>query len=217
MMISNLQIPRYWDTLVAVDEDFHVNMNDIVHDAFSTDHFRMFQFKIRKCPRGRSHDWTDCPYAHPGEKARRRDPLKHHYSGTACPDFRKGNCHRGDTCHLAHGVFECWLHPSRYRTQMCKDGTCCRRRVCFFAHTAEQLRVLLTTPSNSGILEMVSSMRNVKLDDVACYGWSGPPVTVRVELGREIRARIYDKLNRENSIGSVAPVPDIGWVCELVK
>ncbi|KAJ1256171.1 hypothetical protein BS78_K075500 [Paspalum vaginatum] len=111
-------------------------------DAYACDEFRMYEFKVRRCSRGRSHDWTDCPYAHPGEKARRRDPRRYHYSGTACPDFRKGGCKRGDACEFAHGVFECWLHPARYRTQPCKDGTSCRRRVCFFAHTPDQLRVL---------------------------------------------------------------------------
>uniref|UniRef100_A0A0D9UXT0 C3H1-type domain-containing protein n=1 Tax=Leersia perrieri TaxID=77586 RepID=A0A0D9UXT0_9ORYZ len=114
-------------------------------DAYACDEFRMYEFKVRRCARGRSHDWTECPFAHPGEKARRRDPRKYHYSGTACPDFRKGGCKRGDSCEYAHGVFECWLHPARYRTQPCKDGTACRRRVCFFAHTPEQLRVLPPT------------------------------------------------------------------------
>ncbi|KAJ7537236.1 hypothetical protein O6H91_12G104300 [Diphasiastrum complanatum] len=111
-------------------------------DIYACDEFRMFEFKVRRCTRGRSHDWTECPFAHPGEKARRRDPRRFHYSGTACPDFRKGNCRRGDACEFAHGVFECWLHPARYRTQPCKDGRNCTRRVCFFAHTTEQLRLL---------------------------------------------------------------------------
>ncbi|OIT01644.1 PREDICTED: zinc finger CCCH domain-containing protein 20-like [Nicotiana attenuata] len=111
-------------------------------DMYACDNFRMFEFKVRNCARGRSHDWTECPYLHPGEKARRRDPRKYHYSGTACPDFRKGNCLKGDGCEFAHGVFECWLHPARYRTQPCKDGVSCKRRVCFFAHSADQLRVL---------------------------------------------------------------------------
>ncbi|KAL5201987.1 hypothetical protein ABZP36_012939 [Zizania latifolia] len=111
-------------------------------DAYACDEFRMYEFKVRRCARGRSHDWTECPFAHPGEKARRRDPRRYFYSGTACPEFRKGGCKRGDACEFAHGVFECWLHPARYRTQPCKDGTACRRRVCFFAHTPEQLRVL---------------------------------------------------------------------------
>ncbi|KAI5064648.1 hypothetical protein GOP47_0021318 [Adiantum capillus-veneris] len=125
-------------------------------DAYSCDDFRMYEFKVRRCMRGRSHDWTECPFAHPGEKARRRDPRRIHYSGTACPDFRKGSCKRGDSCEYAHGVFECWLHPARYRTQPCKDGRACRRRVCFFAHTVEQLRVLpsassaVSTTTNSG-------------------------------------------------------------------
>ncbi|XP_024378892.1 uncharacterized protein [Physcomitrium patens] len=113
-----------------------------VVDMYGCDQFRMFEFKVRRCMRGRSHDWTECPFAHPGEKARRRDPRRYHYSGTACPDFRKGSCRRGDACEFAHGVFECWLHPARYRTQPCKDGRNCRRRVCFFAHTPEQLRLL---------------------------------------------------------------------------
>ncbi|KAG2616874.1 zinc finger CCCH domain-containing protein 35-like [Panicum virgatum] len=118
-------------------------------DAYACDEFRMYEFKVRRCSRGRSHDWMDCPYAHPGEKARRRDPRRYHYSGTACPDFRKGGCKSGDACEFAHGVFECWLHPARYRTQPCKDGTACRRRVCFFAHTPDQLRVLPPQQSSS--------------------------------------------------------------------
>ncbi|XP_073287664.1 zinc finger CCCH domain-containing protein 20-like [Primulina huaijiensis] len=127
------------DGLEGADEysdDFEVPV-----DAFSCDDFRMFEFKVRKCVRARNHDWMECPFAHPGEKARRRDPRKYHYYGTPCPEFRKGACKRGDACEYAHGVFECWLHPARYRTQPCKDGTRCRRRVCFFAHTSEQLRI----------------------------------------------------------------------------
>ncbi|KAL5220923.1 hypothetical protein ABZP36_025636 [Zizania latifolia] len=130
------------DVGVGADDEEEVAAMAAAVDAYASDEFRMYEFKVRRCARGRSHDWTECPFAHPGEKARRRDPRKYHYSGTACPDFRKGGCKRGDACEYAHGVFECWLHPSRYRTQPCKDGTACRRRVCFFAHTPDQLRVL---------------------------------------------------------------------------
>ncbi|KAL6838718.1 hypothetical protein ACP4OV_031432 [Aristida adscensionis] len=126
----------------AAEDDEEAAAMAAAVDAYACDEFRMYEFKVRRCARGRSHDWTECPFAHPGEKARRRDPRKYHYSGTACPDFRKGGCKRGDACEFAHGVFECWLHPARYRTQPCKDGTACRRRVCFFAHTPDQLRVL---------------------------------------------------------------------------
>lgn len=117
------------------------NDSELDKPEFQTDDFRMFGFKVAKCPKAKAHDWTECPYAHPGEKARRRDPRKFVYCAEACPDFRKGSCKRGDGCQYAHGVFECWLHPLRYRTQMCKDGIACTRKVCFFAHTAEQLRV----------------------------------------------------------------------------
>ena len=75
-----------------------------------------------------------------GEKARRRDPRVFPYQAIPCPEFRKGNCKRGDGCPFAHGVFECWLHPARYRTQLCKEGTACNRAICFFAHTVAQLR-----------------------------------------------------------------------------
>lgn len=234
--------------------------DESVVDSFACDEFRMYEFKVRRCARGRSHDWTECPFAHPGEKARRRDPRKHHYSGTSCPEFRKGSCRRGDSCELAHGVFECWLHPARYRTQPCKDGTSCRRRICFFAHTPEQLRVLpcsgepdlgfssrlatsptsilvsppFSPPSESPPLspstgELIASMRKMQLNGGS---WSSPmrsgiglpsrsnltwpglrdfdiwetageeiPAMELVESGKELRARMYARLSRENSLG----------------
>ncbi|XP_042396920.1 zinc finger CCCH domain-containing protein 2-like [Zingiber officinale] len=134
-------LPCSGDVVEEEDEEADDEPDNAV-DLYSSDEFRMYEFKVRRCARGRSHDWTECPFAHPGEKARRRDPRKYHYSGVSCPDFRKGGCKHGDACEYAHGVFECWLHPARYRTQPCKDGTACRRRVCFFAHTPDQLRVL---------------------------------------------------------------------------
>ncbi|XP_020596057.1 zinc finger CCCH domain-containing protein 35-like [Phalaenopsis equestris] len=126
---------------VRAEADETAELTDLRSEEYSSDEFRMYEFKIRLCNRSRSHDWTECPYAHPGEKARRRDPRKYQYSGVGCPNFRKGDCKKGDACEFAHGVFECWLHPARYRTQHCKDGRDCRRRVCFFAHRPEQLRV----------------------------------------------------------------------------
>ncbi|THG01856.1 hypothetical protein TEA_027915 [Camellia sinensis var. sinensis] len=124
------------------DDDDEQEEEDSTTNPYSSDHFRIYEFKVRRCPRSRTHDWTDCPFAHPGEKARRRDPRRFHYSGTVCPDFRRGSCSRGDNCEFAHGVFECWLHPARYRTEACKDGENCKRKVCFFAHSPRQLRLL---------------------------------------------------------------------------
>ncbi|KAJ7554145.1 hypothetical protein O6H91_06G127800 [Diphasiastrum complanatum] len=132
-------------------------------DLYSCDEFRMFEFKVKRCTRGRSHDWTECPFAHPGEKARRRDPRRFHYSGAACSEFRKGSCKKGDACEFAHGVFECWLHPTRYRTQACKDGINCLRRVCFFAHTSQQLRLL---PAASAALKSPGSSRSYPITEM---------------------------------------------------
>ncbi|KAK8961917.1 Zinc finger CCCH domain-containing protein 24 [Platanthera guangdongensis] len=115
---------------------------DIQSSIYSSDEFRMFAFKIKPCSRAYSHDWTECPFAHPGENARRRDPRRFPYSSTPCSEFRRGNCPKGDHCEYSHGVFECWLHPAQYRTRLCKEAKSCSRRVCFFAHSSNDLRSL---------------------------------------------------------------------------
>ena len=38
------------------------------------------------------------------------------------------------------------LHARRYRSQLCNDGPKCRRKVCFFAHTIDELRVPPSKP-----------------------------------------------------------------------
>ncbi|XP_031500093.1 zinc finger CCCH domain-containing protein 30-like [Nymphaea colorata] len=147
------------------------SLPDIKNSIYTTDEFRMFSFKVRPCSRAYSHDWTECPFVHPGENARRRDPRKFHYSCVPCPDFRKGACRRGDLCEYAHGVFECWLHPAQYRTRLCKDGTNCTRRVCFFAHTSDELRPLYVSTgsavpsprSSASNLDMAAAMANMNL------------------------------------------------------
>lgn len=136
-----------------------LTLPDIKNGIYGTDEFRMYSFKIKPCSRAYSHDWTECPFVHPGENARRRDPRKYLYSCVPCPEFRKGSCRNGDACEYAHGVFECWLHPAQYRTRLCKDETGCNRRVCFFAHKTEELRsVNPSTVSASGLV--VSSPRS---------------------------------------------------------
>ncbi len=96
--------------------------------------------QVSRCCKKYAHDWRACPFAHPTENARRRDPRTFKYCAAACPDYKQGFCIRGDACPFAHGVFEGWLHPSRYRTQLCKDGANCHRAVCFFAHSLNELR-----------------------------------------------------------------------------
>ncbi|KAJ3671066.1 hypothetical protein LUZ60_008492 [Juncus effusus] len=147
-------------------------------DVYSSDEFKMYQFKVRRCPFGRgNHDWTDCPFLHPGEKARRRDPKRYVYSSKPCTEFRKhGQCENGDTCQFAHGVFESWLHPEKYKTQLCRDGLACGRKVCFFAHFPGELRgdncVVVSSPKSvfsppeSPLMEMRAKMAGLKLKEV---------------------------------------------------
>jgi hypothetical protein len=114
---------------------------------FETDDFKIWCMKVIPCTKRFVHDWTVCPFAHTGEKAVRRDPRKFTYTGIACPDMKgSGECIRGDACPYAHNVFEYWLHPTRYRTQLCKDGPMCKRSICFFAHDLKQLRTPETKP-----------------------------------------------------------------------
>ncbi|KAE8686647.1 Zinc finger CCCH domain-containing protein 29 [Hibiscus syriacus] len=117
-----------------------LSLPDINNGIYGTDDFRMYTFKVKPCSRAYSHDWTECPFVHPGENARRRDLRKYHYSCVPCPEFRKGACPKGDACEYAHGIFESWLHPAQYRTRLCKDEIGCNRKICFFAHKLEELR-----------------------------------------------------------------------------
>jgi Zinc finger C-x8-C-x5-C-x3-H type (and similar) len=108
-------------------------------------------FKAKRCLNSRYHNWAICPYAHPGERIQRRDPYEYQYKRQMCrhsEDISK--CPRGDRCKYAHGLYEYWLHPTRYRTRMCNRGLACRRRVCFFAHSALQLRWVVRNPNYRG-------------------------------------------------------------------
>ncbi|XP_059627968.1 zinc finger CCCH domain-containing protein 29-like [Cornus florida] len=126
-----------------------ITLPDINNGMYGSDEFRMYSFKVKPCSRAYSHDWTECPFVHPGENARRRDPRKYSYSCVPCPEFRKGSCVKGDGCEYAHGVFESWLHPAQYRTRLCKDETGCSRKVCFFAHKPEELRPLYASTGSA--------------------------------------------------------------------
>jgi len=201
-------------------------------EAEADDEFMMYEFKVRRCARARSHDWTACPYAHPGEAARRRDPRRVAYAGEPCPDFRRrpgAACPRGTACPFAHGTFELWLHPSRYRTRPCRAGAACRRRVCFFAHAAAELRAAPKDDSLS--LSPKSTLASL---------WESPPVSPvegrmrwldAIDEPSDADAEVEElmlamrELSFRKAAASSAPVlppvmeedgPDLGWVSELV-
>ncbi|KAK9186629.1 hypothetical protein WN944_018017 [Citrus x changshan-huyou] len=139
--LVNIPVPQLSkDGTEKKEYPIDVSLPDINNGVYGTDDFRMYAFKIKPCSRAYSHDWTECPFVHPGENARRRDPRKYPYTCVPCPEFRKGACPKGDGCEYAHGVFESWLHPAQYRTRLCKDEIGCARKVCFFAHKPEELR-----------------------------------------------------------------------------
>lgn len=82
----------------------------------------------------------------------RRDPLTVPYSSTMCTYIQRGQtCPQGDTCPFAHSIFESWLHPTRFRTKLCKFGTRCTRPVCFFAHSPQELRRISSSGEVSGL------------------------------------------------------------------
>ncbi|XWS60142.1 hypothetical protein CRYUN_Cryun07bG0009200 [Craigia yunnanensis] len=215
--------------------------NGAIDEAiYGSDEFRMYGYKIKRCTRMRSHDWTECPYAHRGEKAQRRDPRKVPYTAIACPAFRNGRCHKGDACEFAHGVFEYWLHPARYRTRACNAGRFCQRKVCFFAHTSDQLRSeskykchfaykgrminggdqLMATGSGGGEGSTVmqahdpsspfSSMMN--RENCSCEGVSNFLKSLRVLKIREDEERERNRFEVSDS-----ELPHLDWISELVK
>mmetsp|Transcript_12668 Transcript_12668/g.35039 ORF Transcript_12668/g.35039 Transcript_12668/m.35039 type:complete len:263 (+) Transcript_12668:269-1057(+) len=52
--------------------------------------FAMYRFKVEKCSKQFVHDWKECPFAHEGETARRRNPFSH--TSQPCPDFKNNKC-----------------------------------------------------------------------------------------------------------------------------
>ncbi|KAL5202708.1 hypothetical protein ABZP36_013660 [Zizania latifolia] len=204
-----------------------LTLPDLKSGLFSTDEFRMYSFKVKPCSRAYSHDWTECPFVHPGENARRRDPRRYSYSCVPCPEFRKGgSCRKGDSCEYAHGVFECWLHPAQYRTRLCKDEVGCARRICFFAHKPDELRAVNPSAVSVG-MQPISSPRSSPpngLDMAAAAaamlnpGWpSSPASRLKTALGaRELdfdlemlaldqyQQKLFDKMSN-------VPSPRASW------
>ncbi|KAM3406811.1 hypothetical protein ACQJBY_000715 [Aegilops geniculata] len=167
-----------------------LTLPDLKSGLFSTDEFRMYSFKVKPCSRAYSHDWTECPFVHPGENARRRDPRRYSYSCVPCPEFRKGgSCRKGDGCEYAHGVFECWLHPAQYRTRLCKDEVGCARRICFFAHRRDELRSVNPSAVSVGMMQPVSPRSSppngMDMGMLNPAGWPSSPVS-RLKTAREL-------------------------------
>ncbi|KAJ9547834.1 hypothetical protein OSB04_020377 [Centaurea solstitialis] len=106
---------------------------DITSEAYACDAFRMYEFKVRKCARGRSHDWTDCPYAHP---ARRHAGGTRGSTRTRAPRARssaRGTARRGTgassrTACSSAGSTRTGTARSRARTARAAAGACASSR-----------------------------------------------------------------------------------------
>ncbi|WIA11757.1 hypothetical protein OEZ85_011852 [Tetradesmus obliquus] len=108
-----------------------------------SEEFLTYSLKVTPCNRKYPHDWASCLCGHKGERATRRDLRTHNYLPIACEYAKQRlECPRGDDCPHSHNLFEYWLHPKRFRTEMCLFRSNCDRRVCFFAHSSEELRQL---------------------------------------------------------------------------
>ncbi|KAF0895458.1 hypothetical protein E2562_012462 [Oryza meyeriana var. granulata] len=211
-------------------------------DEFTTvdEDFMMYDFKVRRCPLSRAHEWTSCPYAHPGEAARRRDPRRVAYTGDPCPDFLSrpgGACPRGAGCPFAHGTFETWLHPLRYRTRPCRSGSWCARPICFFAHNDKELRIVsdaVATLSPRSILTTWEYSPPLTPTDVnrqlqPVQQGIQPPAE-QGTMGMDVKQLILaiQQINASKAMRPVAPrtatlpqvmeedEPELGWVSDLL-
>lgn len=90
--------------------------------------------------------------------------ISRHISIDNCADSK--HWLQGVQCPYAHGVYERNLHPSKYRTQLCTEGSHCTRHVCFFAHSPFQLRA----PTHLWTVEEAVSLLSAAVSSHAVVG-----------------------------------------------
>jgi hypothetical protein len=91
-------------------------------DAFAApSDFMMYVFKVLPCPHGNSHAWAQCPFLHPGEHARRRDPRVYPYSPVACPDMKRVSATSPPRPQLGHCMVYV-VHADSFRHQCMATG-----------------------------------------------------------------------------------------------
>lgn len=187
-----------------------INSAQVVSSAYSSE-FLMYSYKVDMCTREDNHDWARCPFAHEKEKAKRRDPRRFKYASLPCPDTMQGrHCPRGDACPYTHSVQEYWLHPDRFKTQICKNGAHCTRPLCFFAHRADELRFPDTDPIEATVPLSMADAPTSDCDAVPILpGLAAYPVPAAAAGGRAEAAapHLTPALLAALSAADVAPAP----------
>jgi hypothetical protein len=120
---------------------------------------------------------------------------------------QEGNCAFGDHCPYAHNVFEYWLHPTRYRTQLCNDGSNCRRKICFFAHSLDELRVPACKPFVSP--EALAGAAAAAASDSELrqkLGSVGSPIAGTAGFGPGTPRGSFDSPPRHGAAGAPEPI-----------
>jgi hypothetical protein len=103
--------------------------------------------QVLPCTKRYCHAWALCPFAHQGEKARRRDVRVYQYAGIACPDMKKVRtiatgtelfcCAAYHSCACASVsacVGDCAAQFTNTRCNSLQNFYCPRGDLCSYAH-----------------------------------------------------------------------------------
>ena len=112
----------------------------------------MYGFKVAMCTKQGRHPWGDCPYAHPTENARRRDPRAFSYSCVECPAYRCAplatvlvpscRCLLNNLIHQLHTCTARLQHIAKQRLSACAVTIPQPQCSCHFHHTCRAPSVL---------------------------------------------------------------------------
>ncbi|XP_054616195.1 putative E3 ubiquitin-protein ligase UNKL [Dunckerocampus dactyliophorus] len=128
--------------------------------------FVLANYKTEQCtkPPRLCRQGYACPHYH-NSRDRRRNPRKHKYRSTPCPNVKHGDewgepskCDSADTCQYCHSRTEQQFHPEIYKSTKCNDmrqtGYCPRGPFCAFAHVE---RIPSTEETMSSLLTAIQS------------------------------------------------------------
>nr|KYP67508.1 Zinc finger CCCH domain-containing protein 20 [Cajanus cajan] len=194
-------LQHYDSTDAESDSDLPTREPEVPVDAYSCDHFRMFEFKLRVLPQqsprsGDSYDGS--PLRHAMESSSKALPFLESppVEASSPPMSPCVNEMVASLRNLQLGKVKSL--PSSWNVM----GSPSPRGGGFFS--------LPSTPTQ------VPVRGGVNFFEVWDQSCSEEPVMERVESGRSLRARMFEKLSKENSLDA-SPSPDLAWVSELVS